>query len=393
MSNVALLAQQAIKAFEQYFAQMHIKPVVHFELEGAYQPIKIGGKSQHNSLNFTQINQQLANLNIDGELKPEYWQNQWEYVSLFNGQSPLTEANNLAKAIKVLPTLFQQQGINSILIKPVIWSGDQSRLFTGSQSIFSADQQAVHIPNAVQINISAQNQHGENIIPHTNFGEILQQRLIATSYSCCLLFLPEEEAFERLRLKNTFQLDAELCSPNNISGGHQGSIALYKELGKHNQPMGQVPLVYDSNHNILSYNNDWQATARVEHRLGASSMHYCPYVNICFALANLADALDIFLQPSTTSQSEKTTPEQHREIELPRSLYQQEQFIGAVELFQQDTWFARRINQTLTSLGSAPHAQLITLPNNLGNLLQQAILAKYEKPQLVNPQYAKTSTT
>ncbi len=386
MNDISLLAQQAIRAFEQKLAIYGITPVIHFELEGGYQPKKVDGKVKHNLLNYSQINQQLNKLHIQGELKPEYWRNQWEYVSHFNGQSPLTEAKNLAKTMQVLPQLFKQQGIDEVLIKPVLWSGDQARLLTGCENIFSANSQAVHIPNAVQINVSANNEQGHNMVPEHDFGEILQQCLLTTSNSCCLIFLPEEEAFKRIQLKQHFQLDAELSSPDNISGGHQGSIALYKQFGKHNQPMGQTPVIYGLNENALVYSDNWQSTSRVEHRLGASSIHYCPFTNVAFALANLVDAVDIY-------QNLKLSAQQYQQAEfvpqnLPVSLYDTEpEQSGAITLFEQETWFAERINATVNILKDAAHstskkdktAIIDEFPNDLGTQLKHAILAKYQQ--------------
>ena len=63
------------------------KPVVHFELEGVFE-----ATNNRQGLDYPGVNRALARLNIDGELKTEFWDNQWEYVSLFKGQTPLKEA-------------------------------------------------------------------------------------------------------------------------------------------------------------------------------------------------------------------------------------------------------------------------------------------------------------
>ena len=235
----SILAQQAIEVFQQLLDSWSISPNIHFELEGTCAE----NSSHQKNINFNQINKQLCRLGVFGEVKDEYWKNQWEYVSLFKGQSPLKEAQDLAMAIAILPQLFKQQGFEKTYIKPVSWSGDNKRLLSGGKNVFSAESKSVHIPNAIQINISAKTENGTNLIPKDGFGETLQNSLLKSSYHCCLLFLPEEEAFQRLQLKSRFSLDEELSSPCDISGGHQGSIALYKELGKHNQPMGQTPLL------------------------------------------------------------------------------------------------------------------------------------------------------
>ena len=45
-----------------------------------------------------------------------------------------------------------------------------------------------------------------NLVATTELGERLQQQLLKASYANCLLFLPEEEAFERLQLKQRYDL-------------------------------------------------------------------------------------------------------------------------------------------------------------------------------------------
>ena len=206
--------QQAIILLQDYLSYLGFKAQIHFELEGCY-------KTHHHAhkVDFTAINHRLSMLDIDGEVVHEYWKNQWEYVSLFNGQSPLKEADNLVRAINQLPIIFAQHGIAETLIQPVVWSGDKGKLAVGSADIFTTDTRAVHIPNAIQINVSVINEQGVNIISDNGFGEYLQQCFLHTSKACSLLYLPEEEAFERLKLKSYYGLAEELCSPCDISGG------------------------------------------------------------------------------------------------------------------------------------------------------------------------------
>ena len=86
--------KQAIVLLQDYLNHLGFKAQIHFELEGCY---KIPENSK--AIDLISINHRLAVLNIDGEIVNEYWKNQWEYVSLFNGQSPLKEAENLQRAI------------------------------------------------------------------------------------------------------------------------------------------------------------------------------------------------------------------------------------------------------------------------------------------------------
>ena len=376
MKKTIPLTVQAIILLQNHIKNLGFIPVIHFELEGCYQ---LGVKMKEFSLNFSRINRQLANAGIDGELVPEYWSNQWEYVSLFNGQSPLKEADNLRQAMTILPRLFAEQGIYKTLIKPVVWAGDKGKLANGSGDIFTTETRSVHIPNAVQMNISAIDREGNNIIIDGGLGEYLQQCFLDTSLNCCLIYLPEEEAFERLALKSKYGLAAELCSPIDISGGHQGSIALYKEVGKHNQAMGEEPLLYDHNNEVLVSQQNWQKTARIEHRIGASSIQYNAYFNIIYALLNLIDALEVYKSDSCV----RLLREEAHQQDLPLSLYDNHftTDLGAISLFENDNWFSESLNKL--SGQSSGRDEILRLPN-LGDKLKQMILAPYQQKLILN---------
>lgn len=366
------IAKKAIKLLQVYIEHLGFKPLIHFELEGCFsQP----STSLPKQLNFPLLNKQLAALNIDGQLVPEYWSNQWEYISLFNGQSPLKEADNLSQAIHKIPSLFALQGIKKTMIKPVVWSGDSGKLAIGSKDIFTHEQRAVHIPNAIQMNVSATDSKGENLIPKQYFGELLQQCFLYSSLSCSLLYLPEEEAFERLKLKEQYGLTEELCSPNDISGGHQGSIALYKKVGKHNQLMGEEPLLYDHNNKVVRSTSDWKKTARIEHRLGASSIYYNAYTNVVFGLLNLIEALEKY---SDGSCSEINLDGAFLE-KLPESLYDKNNQKGAISLFIESNWFNTSLNKVESNMNNVfPH--LYKSNERLGDKLKSAIIDTYQQP-------------
>lgn len=377
-----IIAQQAIVLLDSYIRSLSYKPVIHFELEGCYV-----FESEHNNacLNFSAVNKTLKSMNIDGELVAEYWKNQWEYVSMFNGQSPLKEANNLSFVIHHLPDILARQNVVQTLIKPVVWSGDRGQLGANCENVFSTENRAVHIPNAVQINVSLLNETQQNLVAETAFGDYLQHAFLHSSLNCCLLYLPEEEAFERLQLKSRYGLDKELCSPDDISGGHQGSIALYKKVGKHNQAMGAKTLVLDQYNQALVNEYQWQETARVEHRLGASSIHYCPYVNVVFALLNIIDALENFqLKSQLNSSLDLLVDEPSSSTQLPVSLYDSDKGLGAISLFEQDKWFDESINtiQNKCSTNLAKTLALANLPSvlpeKLGDCLKRTILSKYQ---------------
>jgi len=372
MKNLNQLAESIISELENYIHQRGFRALVHFELEGCYQ------KPIAKQVDYRQVNRKLISLGIDGEVVAEYWSNQWEYVSLFNGQSPLKEAHNLNRALYYLPKLFAAQGVTKTLIKPVVWAGDSGKLALGCENIFSGDSRDVHIPNAVQINVSVQNLAGENLLVSGDFGERLQENFLQTSLACCLIYLPEEEAFERLALKSTYGLAEELCSPVDISGGHQGSIALYRDIGKHNQKMGVEPLIYDDKSNVIVSHENWHKTARIEHRLGASSERYNPFLNVIYALLNVIETID---------NTEGDTKELDIGYgQLPNSLQDKDENIGAISLFHHSDWFSRTIDRVLSS-ASVDNTLSISNSNtkglSIGQLIQQDYLKLFQRPAIV----------
>ena len=375
MQKINSLATKIILLQQQYIKQLGFIAHVHFELEGCFDL----NKSTIKQVDLSKLNQFIQQHDIDGQFVDEYWHNQWEFVSAFNGQSPLKEANNLNKVLTCLPQWLKQLYGTEVgaLIKPVVWSGDNGQLAEHSQNIFTATNRAVHIPNAIQINVSASelaaHRQGKNAVASTKLGEYLQQSFLQTSLACCLLYLPEEEAFERLLLKTKYGLAQELCSPTDISGGYQGSIALYREKGKHNQKLGQQPLLYDQYNQILLSTYNWQQTARVEHRLGAASLRYNVYINVIFALANLIVAIEQYQHNDDLKNTAVQT--------LPLSLTTHKNSLGAVDLFKQDVWFAKTINtleNKLNLLNKKALAIDLRHARQWGTQLKTLVLANYQ---------------
>jgi len=368
MNSLNTRTEAIISSLQDYINDRGFRALVHFELEGCYQ------KPFNKQINYKQVNEQLRSFGIDGEVVAEYWSNQWEYVSLFNGQSPLKEAQNLHRAIYLLPKLFAAQGVTKTLIKPVVWAGDSGKLAFGCENIFSGDNRAVHIPNAVQINVSVQDSTGKNLLVSGDFGECLQQQFLRTSLACCLIYLPEEEAFERLALKSKYGLAEELCSPVDISGGHQGSIALYRDIGKHNQKMGVEPLLYDDKNNVLVSQENWHKTARIEHRLGASSEQYNPFLNVIYALLNVIEVID------EIKGEERVQVLSENYGLLPSSLHDNDNDAGAITLFANDNWFSKSIDKVLSATKS--HGE-IAMELSAGQRLQQDYLKQFQRPSIV----------
>tara|TARA_R110000744_G_scaffold13499_4_gene39160 strand:+ start:11167 stop:12294 length:1128 start_codon:yes stop_codon:yes gene_type:complete len=359
-SHNQTVAQQVITLLLKRIATFGYKAIVHVELEGVYET----ANAKH-SLDFEGVNKTLLKLGINGELKTEFWHQQWEYVSLFNGQSPLKEAQDLASAMRLLPIIMRRFGAEKVLLKPVAWAADKGRYVPGSGAIFSTDTRSVHIPNAIQMNVSVADDKGNNLIPSSTLGEWIQHHLLTTSLACCALFLPEEDAFKRLALRTEYGLDAELSSPFLLSGGHQGSIALYKEVGKHNQLMGQEPLLYGANNQVLSYSHDWHKTARVEHRIGATSDAYDPFLNMIFILLNVLQGIESW-------QSTDGLPPTFASCAFPSSLHDAHLVNGSVNqgaltLFNQQHWFAHQVDRhcqeafrdQFNSVGQKLHAEFL----------------------------------
>jgi hypothetical protein len=370
-------AKNVILMLQAYIHWLGFKPAIHFELEGCIKPPQPGF-----CIDYQKINARLKAYDIEGELVPEYWQNQWEYVSHFSQQSPFKEAHNLSSVIKYLPCWFAEQGIKHTYIKPVVWCGDQGRLVADSEKIFTAQSGCVHIPNAIQINISALNTQGENIMTDAGFGEYLQQCFLESSLNCALLYLPEPEAYQRLLLKTHFGLARELCSPCDISGGHQGSIALYKKFGKHNQDMGVTALILGANNETLVTQQNWQKSARIEHRLGASSVFYNPFYNVIFALLNLIDALHVYQQQSCI----KLLKSEINKKKLPQSIFPSDNQQGALCLFRQDSWFADSIDH----IYKLAKFNKVNIPNVLhadsGKALKAEIITNYQ-PAIISDNF------
>lgn len=364
-----LVAKNIILMLQAYIRWLGFKPAIHFELEGCIRQPQPGF-----TIDYQRINTRLKAHHIEGELVSEYWRNQWEYVSDFAQQSPLKEAQNISFVIKYLPCWFAEQGIKQTYIKPVVWAGDQGKFVAGSEKIFSAQSAAVHIPNAIQINISALNTQGDNIMTDAGFGEYLQQCFLETSLNCALLYLPEPEAYQRLLLKTHFGLAQELCSPSDISGGHQGSIALYKKFGKHNQDMGVTPLIFNANNEVLVTQQNWRKSARIEHRLGASSVFYNPFYNVIFALLNLIDALHVYKRQSCIQLLKPVINKK----QLPLSILPSDNQQGALCLFRQGTWFADSIDNIYEYLKFNKINIPDILHHNSGKALKAEIITNYQ---------------
>lgn len=365
MTSANQLIQKCIAACQQHLNKRGFLARVHFEVEGMVS--MPSGKP----LNFSAVNRELKKLGIPGELKKEYWPGQWEYVSDMAGQSPLEEAQFVTRVMTLLPELFKAQGALKVWLDPVVWHGSKQRYAQGSDAIFAEQTGSVHIPNAIQINVSAETLEGENLMPDSGLGEWLQHQLLCTSYACCLLYLPESLAFERLALRTFYGLDTELSSPWELSGGYKGSIALYKEKGKHDQPMGLKTLVIGADHAPLLSEENWRATCRVEHRLGATSKKYNPFINVLFILLNLINAIDLWQEGAKAPDfAARALPQSLQDGDADLEVSGEQ---GALSLFRKDDWFSNSINQYCQNVA----VDKLHSPAGPGDLIKQHVLSGY----------------
>lgn len=377
MISYSQRVQQCILSCEHWLQNQGYSAKVHFELEGMV------AFPDGQEIDFQRLDNELRHYGIAAQIKKEYWPGQWEYVSDMAGQSPLQEARYLYRSMKLLPVLLKQQGASRVFLDPVVWHGSGQRYTHGSDAIFAEQTGTVHVPNAIQINVSVDDHNGKNLMPDSGIGEWLQYQLLQTSYANCLLYLPEADAYERLALRTVYGLDTELSSPWELSGGYQGSIALYKEKGKHDQPMGVKTLLLGTDNQPLISEENWRETCRVEHRLGATSEKYDPFVNVLFILLNVIEAIEQW-------KKSQTPPDFHARP-LPQSLKDKDGKQGALSLFASDQWFSHRINQYCQNVsvdelnwyhGASSLSELTNLPetarNSPGELIIQTILRGYQ---------------
>ena len=126
---------------------------------------------------------------------------------------------------------------------------------------------------------------------------------------------------------------------------------------------------------------DRHKTARIEHRLGASSEHYNPYLNVIFALLNVIDAIDETTISGAQAQNENG--------QLPSSLYDMDNTLGAISLFANSEWFSRSIDQVICKTSFNIEDLNLNLNFNnaseltVGQLLQQYYLTLFQPPSIV----------
>jgi hypothetical protein len=331
--QIKQIARPILRLIETHLQTLGFTPHIHFEMEGTCTL-----RENQKELDFNSINIFLKKNKVLAKLKPEYWKDQWEWESLFLGQLPTKTSDDLEYSLAYLPLILLCHGAQKVEVRPVSWALTQHKKITGSTAILDPNPSTMHIPNSIQLSISASQHDGSNALLYNNLGEILQDCLIRTTKGCSLFFCPEEESFQRLSLKRRFNLHTDLSSPEDISGGTKGSIAYYRKYGKHDQLLGITPRLYNSHGEIITYSSSWERNARIEHRIGSTSKNYKPHLTALYALINLCQAIDI----TRGIDSKSSLPKE--ENQLPTSLYSPE---GAIALLQKDSWFFNKLHQQL----------------------------------------------
>ena len=154
-------------------------------------------------------------------------------------------------------------------------------------------EKSVHIPNSVKINLSLWRED-KNLLVDKNFAYFLQNLLIENSINNLIFFIPNQAALDRIFVKDEYDLCEELSSPNNISGGNQGSIAYYLELDKKNKPN-----IVDGFFN--DEKNNWHERPRIEFRLASSSPNYNIYLHTFFVMIIALEAVLKYQQNNQTT--------------------------------------------------------------------------------------------
>jgi len=127
---------------------------------------------------------------------------------------------------------------------------------------------------------------------------------------------------------------------------------------------------------VLSVQQNWQKTARIEHRLGASSCHYDPFVNVLYGLLNVVKAVEAYQQKQCEILLDFIA------TDLPKSLFthqtnKNEQSVGAVELFEKSNWFSKSINDVQQKAAQLKLNDPLGCPSQLGDKIKQAVLQNY----------------
>ena len=119
--------------------------------------------------------------------------------------------------------------------------------------------------------------------------------------------IKHQVTLDRLHLKSSYNLDQELSSPCDISGGNTGSIAYYAETNKKNTQLNPEKILLNHQGDMVYFKNNWHHKAQIEYRLASSCIHFNLYNQCNFLLLN---CLSSYLSFKKTAQKpiKKTCP-------------------------------------------------------------------------------------
>lgn len=269
-----------------FFKDKGISISFNLEIEGVIK------HSNQQHINFEQLNKTRQELGIQGQFKPEFWKNQWEFETTFGIGNVSSTLQNYTRFINNLNTLFYP--LKPLLI-PVAYQFETGEIAKQNTNIFVNTSKVIHIPNAIQVNISLWKEK-QNLLANKAFAYHLQNKLIKNSVSNLLFSIPNQRALDRLHLTSSYNLSQELCSPHNISGGHTGSIAYYAETNKKNSPLNPDHIILNQHGKMEFFRNNWQEKARIEYRLASSCLDYNIYNHCSFILLNCLSSYFSFRQ-------------------------------------------------------------------------------------------------
>ncbi len=304
-----------IVLIENYLELENIKPSINIELEGVY----LDNENLSQNEFYQKANLQLKNLGIKAKLKPEFWHNQWEYESDFQIGNTAQTIDGYKKFLENIDAIFAPQIPK---LQPINYDWQKVKDLT------------IHIPNSTQINISLWNQ-GLNMLANKNYAFFLQNLLIENSINNLIFFIPNQENLDRLFLKEKYSLQDKLMSPNDISGGNQGSIACYLEKNKKNLPNDFDISADDLNYQILNREHKWQKNARIEFRLASASFEYNLELHILFVMLIVLESVISYQENQNYQATQNSYP-------IPEKFYHQEED-NVVMRYKNDSFFKNKI--------------------------------------------------
>jgi hypothetical protein len=250
------------------------RPSINIELEGVYFDNQHLPKDEF----YNKTNLQLHNFGIKAKLKPEFWNNQWEYESNLQIGNVNQTIDSYQKFLKNINQIFSPQIPK---IEPISYNWQK------------LEDRVIHIPNSIQINISLWKE-GFNILANKNYAIFLQNLLIKNSIQNLIFFIPDQKSLDRLFLKEKYSLQDKLISPCDISGGRKGSIACYLEKNKKNLP-NVLNIDFDNlDYKIAGHQYTWQKNARIEFRLASASLDYNLELHILFVMIIALESLMLY---------------------------------------------------------------------------------------------------